>query len=506
MRFSLLLLTLSMLGSAAYTQQYDNNWILGGGSNAIQLDFSMGFPSITEIEIFGNMGASSVTMSNAAGELIFYTNGCDIYNAEHQKIYNNGAGINPGTPHQVQCDQAPTSDKAYTAGFQSTIALAHPGDSTRYYLVHKGIEYYEDNGFDVRTNKLYFTEIEMSLDEGLGGVIQKNKVLIEDTLASGYLTAVKHANGRDWWILTPQYVNDKYYRWLLDSTGFHGPFEQQIGLPTTRKSEGSGQANFSPNGQYYIRYNPYDDIHLYDFDRLTGLLSNFRAIAVDEAIVFFGGVAFSPNSRFFYVATIEEVFQYDITTDDIAFSQTRIAKYDSIASAIQQPGWTIQLGPDCRLYNYCNSCEAMHVIENPDSLGLKSNYAQADIELPVWIFRSQPHYPNYRLGSLGTEGLPCEPILVSTHEEKLAEEKPLKVYPNPSSGYVTLDWIENTQVVSAVWELFDTQGRQVSNIPVDNGEQRELVLSSLPSGIYVWRLRDRDSGLLLQTGRLLLQP
>jgi hypothetical protein len=505
LKYTLLFLFL-LMGATASSQYYDNNWMLGGGNNAIILNFSEGNPTITPQAINASMGSSSLAVSNAAGELIFYTNGCDIFNADHELMLNNGTGINPGTPHQWQCDDRPATDQAYTAGMQSTIALPKPGDSSHYYLIHKGIEYYEDNGFDVRTDKLYFTEIDMTLDEGLGGIVQRNKILVEDTLAAGMMTAVKHANGQDWWIVTPQYVNDKFYTWRLDSAGFHGPFEQQIGPISPRSAEGSGQANFSPDGQHYVRFTPIEGVYIYDFDRETGLLSNFRHVTLDITELFSGGIAFAPGSRLLYVATISEIYQFDTQVEDIAASQTVISQYDSIPEIIQQHGWSLQVGPDCRLYNYCNSCEVMHVIEHPDSLGLASSYVQAAIELPVWVFRSQPHYPNYRLGPLGAEGLPCEPILVSTREEELAEKRPLAIYPNPSPGYITLDWIENTKAKPALWELFDMQGRRVRNIPVNTGEQRDLVLSSLPSGIYVWRLRDRESGLLLQTGRLLLQP
>lgn len=506
MKYLILLLALHSVGSAVHAQNYDNNWILGGGDNAIRLDFSAGLPVINKVEISGNMGTSSITMSNADGELIFYTNGCDVYNAEHEKIQNNGIGINPGTPHRIQCDQASSSDKAYTAGNQSTIALPSPGNPNRYYLVHKGIEYYEDNGFDVRTNKLYFTEIDMSLDSGSGAIIQKNQILIEDTLAAGMLTATKHANGVDWWIITPQYLNNRFYSWLLDSTGFHGPFEQEIGLDYSKESEASGQANFSLDGKHYARFTPIEDIYLYDFDRETGLLGNFRQIAVNEPELFHGGIAFAPNSRFLYVSTILETYQFDTEILNIESSRTVITQYEPIPEIIQQHSWTLQLGPDCRLYNYCNSCEAIHVIEHPDSAGLASSYVQGAIELSAWVFRSQPHYPNYRLGPLGAEGLPCEPILVATREEELAEKRPLTIYPNPSPGYITLDWMENTKATPALWELFDTQGRRVRAIAIDTGERRELILSSLPSGMYSWRLRDSASGLPLQTGRLVIQP
>ena len=41
----------------------------------------------------------------------------------------------------------------------------------------------------------------MDKNGGKGKVIYKNKVVYQDTLMWGYLHAIKHANGKDWWIV-----------------------------------------------------------------------------------------------------------------------------------------------------------------------------------------------------------------------------------------------------------------------------------------------------------------
>jgi hypothetical protein len=476
-----------------------------GDNEGVQLRFTDQGLEVDSVFIAVEMGYSSLAISNAAGELIFYTNGCDIYNASHERMLN-GNDINPGTVHELQCNQGPSSDKAYTAGNQSTIGLPAPGDDDLYYLLHKRIEIYTDGGLDVRTDKLLYTEIDLTLDEGLGGVTNKNISLVEDTLSYDYLTAVKHANGNDWWIITPQYVNNRYYTWLLDTAGFHGPYEQAIGLPYVRQGEGSGQANFSPDGRLYARYNPYDDVHLYDFDRTTGLLSNFRQLTVPEVHKWAGGLAFSPNSRYLYISSTEQVFQFDLAADDIEASRLQIAQYDSIDFFIQQSFYQLQLGPDCRIYNFCPSCEVLHVIQHPDSAGLAAGFEQGAIELPAWVFRSMPHYPNYRLGPLGAEGLPCEPIVVDTEEP--VPEPPagaLRVYPNPSRGSVTLATPAGAAFPAGTgWELYDGRGRRVRSVlPAGGAARLSVELPGLPAGLYFWRWVDRR-GRTLGTGKLVL--
>ena len=46
--------------------------------------------------------------------------------------------------------------------------------------------------------------IDNSVDEavaGYGKVINKNVVILNDTINSGFLQAVKHQNGKDWWVV-----------------------------------------------------------------------------------------------------------------------------------------------------------------------------------------------------------------------------------------------------------------------------------------------------------------
>ncbi|MBL0074056.1 MAG: hypothetical protein IPP34_20565 [Bacteroidetes bacterium] len=43
--------------------------------------------------------------------------------------------------------------------------------------------------------------VDLDLNGGLGSVILKNYPIISDTLNCGKITATRHANGRDWWVV-----------------------------------------------------------------------------------------------------------------------------------------------------------------------------------------------------------------------------------------------------------------------------------------------------------------
>jgi PKD repeat protein len=67
------------------------------------------------------------------------------------------------------------------------------------------------------------------------------------------------------------------------------------------------------------------------------------------------------------------------------------------------------LAPDGKIYiNSNNRCSYLHVINEPDSLGLACEVCQHCVDLPSVNAFSMPNFPNYRLGHL--EGSPCDTL------------------------------------------------------------------------------------------------
>jgi len=229
-------------------------------------------------------------VSDSSGQLLFYTNGCSIVNSNHE-IIENGDSLNPGQVHDIQCATG------YTSWIQSCLILPRPGHQTQYYLFHKKISYAYNPNFDVLTDTMYASLIDMSASFGHGIVLEKNIPVIETLMTAGQLTSVKHANGTDWWIRTGGDQNNLYYALLLTQEGVMRPFIQSIGYPSSYNGSRGGQANFSPDGTKYIRYSNSDGVFLFDFDRTTGQLSNFRHLLTPEE-TFADGIGVSPNSRY----------------------------------------------------------------------------------------------------------------------------------------------------------------------------------------------------------------
>lgn len=257
---------------------------------------------------------------------------------------------------------------------------------------------------------VYQTIIDTKANNGYGKIISKKKPLLVDTIQLGKLTAVKHANGRDWWIPINKSHSNLYYIFLYDPSGFQLYQKQNIGL---EPPEDLGQAVFSPDGSKYVKFNtaytswdPYIDI--YDFDRCSGLFSNHQRILFDDNPLS-GGAAISRNSRYLYISSYLNIWQYDLWAQDIASTRELVAIYDGFVEIFPAHFNMAQLAPDGKIYvTPTNSIRYLHVIHNPDLPYPYCNVEQHGIETPTYITFGAPNYPNYRLGPL--DGSPCDTL------------------------------------------------------------------------------------------------
>ncbi|MBX2928397.1 MAG: T9SS type A sorting domain-containing protein [Saprospiraceae bacterium] len=472
------------IACVSYSQKYDFNWVMGYDSHlgfpnteGIFMNFNTDTPSISYEPILLPMRTSLASISDSSGNLLFYTNGCSIANTNHE-IIEDGMGLNPGEVHDIQCQTG------YTAGRQSCLILPLQGTSY-YYLFHKGIFYENGNPAQGGTDILYYTIIDANENGGHGKVLEKNIPIIQQNLTYGQLTATKHANGEDWWILTGGDSNNDYHIIELSSEGveYHGI--QNIGHSASYNGSRGGQSNFSPDGGKFIRYSSPDGIFIFDFNRNAGILSNFRHIPTPET-TFSTGIGVSPSSQYMYVTTDIHVFQYDLNASDIGLSRIEVAEYNGYMSPFPTTFAQLQLGPDCRIYiSSFATVNVLHVIQYPDLPGTACQVDQHIIQLPFNHGRALPYFPNYRLGPLvpgEPPAPPCVPV-VSTVEETQLAAGALHIFPNPAHGHFT---VALTAPATRL-RLYDSMGRQVlvQSLAAGQPEHRIALPPGLPAGVYV---------------------
>ena len=267
--------------------KHDFNWVIGYKRNPDsafinRLDFNKNPVEISKYPVLHWPARSPCPMSDKDGNLILFANGCELHGPDGE-VLSNGDQI---TPDQWVFDTYCPDYYPFTG---SWMMLPDPGNDTLYYLLAIGhrntpVIY----AWGVYASRLSDQEI-----------FEKNTLICADSVFGGHLTACRHGNGRDWWLLFNKITTNLYYTYLLDPSGIHLMEIQSIGTPTPWLGSGSGQCAFSPDGSRYIHYNNVTDMYVYDFDRCSGQLSHFQQVDIlynENTGNSFGGMAISPNS------------------------------------------------------------------------------------------------------------------------------------------------------------------------------------------------------------------
>lgn len=299
---TLILIIFVFITSVSFSQRIDAIWPIGysccGHPNfgAMNLDFRSSPMTASMVVRHQSFDETCASICDPFGNLLFTSNGAYIANALDDTMQN-GSGLNPSYFTNQHQDGLTIP--------QGNLVLPSLADSNQYILFHNTIDDYFNTGASLN---LYTTIIDMSLNGGLGAVLNKNTVLYHDSMAPGRIVACRHANGRDWWITVRKLHSQQLVEFLYSPSGISGPYFQNLSL---QRDFNGGQSAFNPQGTKYAYFEAIRGLEVADFDRCTGQLSNRVYCNIIDTIYYGAGVCFSPNGRFLYVATVERVYQLD---------------------------------------------------------------------------------------------------------------------------------------------------------------------------------------------------
>ncbi len=463
-----------------HTQRQDYNWIFGYQTTNLtgQAGSILNFQGGNRDTIFQllpwAMGANNTSISSKEnGKLLFYSNGCAVFDSSHQ-IMMNGDSLNLGEIYDNNCGGGYGN-----TGIANTLILPDPSNEKGYYLIHKTEVLISEPFLDIISPDIKYTYVDMTLNDGLGAVTEKNEVFFDEANSmGGFLTACKHENGNDWWVLQPEKLGNRYFKFLLNESGITLHDTQILGPTFDYFSEGA-QAKFTPDGTKYLLFNAINGLLVFDFDRTTSTLSNLNVVNVLEEYRP-TGLSTSPNSRFAYLSAGGELFQVDLWADDLQESLTLIAEWDGFVDPLPTNFHLGQLGPDCRIYiGSTNGSKYLHVIHQPNEKGMTCDVRQHDLEVPNYIWSgSMPNFPHFRMD----EDDICDPTITSVFGIPFISTKSLKIFPNPTSELLS---IENRGFKSI--EIMDYQGRILVEKKITLEELIEINTSGLVDGIYLAR-------------------
>lgn len=485
-------LFLSMITSISFAQvnpdaKRDFNWVFGYENTPPYygmsvIDFNTPSPSNHYHEAGLNMFVTNSSISDETGNLLFYTNGMFVADSTHN-VMPHGDSINYGYYY---------NSMGNSFGYpllQGAIILPFPNHPDLYFIIHE-LAVIDFNFYSAeRVDGLYFTQINMVLHNGLGDVYenQKNIPILFDTLDYGYITAVRHGNGRDWWIIVRELSQNCFYRILLSPSGFTNYGIQCIGTSNNSPSF-PAQTVFSQDGSIYARsydtsYSSPTVIELYSFDRCSGNFSNFRSFSLPNTSMW-QGMSLSPNSHYLYFSNQSHVYQYDITVDSILSTQEVIANYDTFVSQNGMPVTYNQqvLAPDGKIYIEGGNTQYFSVINDPDNDGALCNFQAHSFAMPTYNEYSMPNFPNFRLGKLVES--PCDTLIVSvTNPQKRINT--IEAYPNPASEIISVSFDIKNNNYPMTLDVFNGLSIKVAEIKISPFQGLvNLDVSGFAPGIY----------------------
>jgi hypothetical protein len=472
--------------------QNGNIWVFGD-SSGINFNQTPPIPLKYNVKSRG----TSASYCNSNGDLMFYT-AYDPTGMTGTSPFKNGNIYNSAGAIMQNGDLI-----VMGLWYQEAIIIPNAIDSNLFYLFTIGVS---------GNYGLYYSIIDLSQNNGLGAVTQKNVQLLNKK-SIDCICAVKHGNGRDWWLFFKTYgsvANNDFYKYLISPSGISGPFMQSVGVPT---SQGFIRMVMNKQGDKMALINYLGMIELFDFDRCIGWLNNYVFISPNDTISPYPGDwsgEFSPDGSKLYISTSRDdsyLFQFNLN-DSIPISTVdTLANLNYSVAA----GGALKLAPDNKIYWSCAWSDGVHfnypypdttyniynmnlsVINSPDSLGAACDFQPYSFYLGGGrTYWGLPNNPNYDLGPLA--GSSCDTLTVGLNE--------ISAYKNNLAVYYDYGWqmafvnAKGLKGKNAILKLFNLNGQLISTyIGTSSGEYftADVNMQGLPNGMYIFQLStDRE--------------
>lgn len=479
----LFLLLLILQSSLIMAQGFNHTWLLSYAFSPTTDKARLDFNSFSQNLIYEQrkIPFQNITQGNISdvnGNYLMSSNGLWIANAANDTMMN-GSGLNPNSFTSSWPNGLPLPN--------GNMFLPFPEDTTKYILFHQT----GNDNANLSSTVLYYSMIDITLDNGFGEVTEKNDTVVQDTLGWG-ITACKHANGRDWWIIAVSDSMDYVYKILLTPIGIQSVSTQN--LPNMQPySRFSGQPVFSPDGSkfafpstYEISNNYwYHDVRLFSFDRCSGMFTNPLVVDLTDSMPGFG-LAFSSNSKYLYANSLLQIFQLNTDTTNIQASVEVVAVNDNFSSPFPPfytTFWMMYLAANSQIYITSGaSVQAIHFMNYPDSSGTACDVQQHALQLTCWNKGSVPNHPNYYLGCDSTSGCPC--LTPNGIDELINHDFKFSISPNPNDGHFRIIYLL-PQNKSGTLEIFDINGKRVYAQPLPQWSTlQQISLPDLANGLY----------------------
>jgi hypothetical protein len=415
-----------------------------------------------------NTVSGSASVSDLFGDLLFYTNGKEVWTKNHQ-IMKGGTGLLFGNP--VVC--------------QPVVIIPNPDNLDKYYI-------FTNEAYEAGSHGLSYSVIDMSAQLGLGAVeeIGINEPVL--TYSSEKLTSVFNPIDRSYWVISfapsidPTH-SDTFYAFKIDAAGVNLVNQSTFSFLPEVVNHRGGQMKISPDGtSLAMVHNTVEEISgtivglenifSFDFDMATGVVSTKRIYTLNDVLYCYG-LEFSPDSDKFYISSthrlsdgaaenfIHQIYYRNapplyIVNQTVAFSELAI--------------YSLQLALDGNIYA-ANNAGDLDLLSNVNGLSQEVDF-EGDI---------------INLSGLATKGLPqLVPYDYLPGSKPSSNTKKYSVLGNPFQEDLNIKFHAENKYTT---QLFDMYGKQVINEDYDItsvGETKNIETGNLSSGIYKLIIRD----------------
>jgi hypothetical protein len=442
-----------LVAHQCYSQgKYDKHWVFGVGCHLI---FEEDTILQTNSQSFNTW--DDLSLSDYDGNLQFYFSSPAYANFNQDwitRVYF--------TDNNYNLIDSSFVDNSYNGFFFNSILSGN-----KHYV------FYKDKINNGNCNLNHFLCINLKMLEIDNSLKTVNVLQTFTDTVSAFSSTVRHANGKDWWLIGHLHpfskggsTNNIFYRILIKENGqVEGPFYQNIGSIWS-DIDLYGEIRFSHSGKYLAAAMPLSrKLELFDFDRCTGLLSNVRVIAQGS---YFSPsfLEFSPNEKYLYVTqgvtyTMDTtaIYQFDLESPNTNYNKQTLVFRNMVEIFAD-----LCLAPDGRIY-ITNSLagiisstildtskyyKTLTVIHQPDSAGVACDLREFSFRLTAdscYSSRGINSFPNYNLTALsiyeadaGRDTVICTD---SSQPQKLAK------IGTPKVNGVKYQWFPNYKINNA---------------------------------------------------------
>lgn len=355
------LLLLAGMARAQYNIPENSIWKFGGGAG-------YNFNTLSATTSVMSALECAQAVSDASGNLRFYTDGNRIWDVNNNPM----PSANPIFP-------APLVNVTQST-VQGALIVPFVHDNNKYYVFSLSAQELANN----EGGKLYYSVVDMTLNNGLGDIVAGTAHTLIDTGFSEHMIAVPACGGI--WVVLHGRTSPVFKAYKIDANGLNtAPVLSQAGVqgyvgPGNSSNQGYQGNNFYNVGQLAVSpdfkqlaaaYFKGNFVELYSFNNTTGTVTAKGVVDSSNDAYGFYGVSFSPDSKKLYASncaaaiSLKAFNQYNLALPTMA--QVRASRF--FLGACNASLSQLQLGPNGKIYLNGGYIAKLGTIEQPNLLG-----------------------------------------------------------------------------------------------------------------------------------------